>query len=66
MGGGDGAAAYRKRQKISHDAPAGEDVKSGDQLRKLLSFDQNMQKARHGKTFLNLFAFYFHMLTGLF
>jgi nucleolar pre-ribosomal-associated protein 1 len=45
----DGAAAFRKRQKITHEVPAGEDVYSGDQLRKLLSFDQDLHRARHGE-----------------
>ncbi|KAH7327913.1 ribosome 60S biogenesis N-terminal-domain-containing protein [Stachybotrys elegans] len=44
----DGDAAFRKRQKIVHEIPAGEDVVSVDQLRKLLSFDQDLQRARHG------------------
>ncbi|RFU78387.1 ribosome biogenesis urb1 [Trichoderma arundinaceum] len=44
----DGAAAFRKRQKITHDVPTGEDVSSGDQLRSLLAFDQDMRRARHG------------------
>ncbi|EHK20271.1 uncharacterized protein TRIVIDRAFT_83385 [Trichoderma virens Gv29-8] len=44
----DGAAAFRKRQKITHDVPTGEDVSSGEQLRGLLSFDQDMRRARHG------------------
>ncbi|EGR48015.1 uncharacterized protein TRIREDRAFT_122175 [Trichoderma reesei QM6a] len=44
----DGAAAFRKRQKITHDVPIGEDVSSGEQLRGLLAFDQDMRKARHG------------------
>lgn len=48
----DGAAAYRKRQKISHEIPTGEEVFSGDQLRKLLAFDQDMRKARHGTCLL--------------
>ncbi|KAK3192530.1 hypothetical protein K4F52_001329 [Lecanicillium sp. MT-2017a] len=53
--GDDGAAAYRKRQKVTHDAPAGEDVHSGDQLRKLLAFNQDMRTARHGlQSFKNL------------
>ncbi len=45
----DGDAAYRKRQKITHEVPAGEDVYSGEQLRKLLAFDQDLRRARHGK-----------------
>ncbi|KAL7785984.1 ribosome 60S biogenesis N-terminal domain-containing protein [Trichoderma ceciliae] len=44
----DGAAAFRKRQKITHDVPTGEDVSSGDQLRSLLAFVQDMRRARHG------------------
>lgn len=44
----DGAAAYRKRQKISHEVPTSEDVTSSDQLLELLSFDQDMRRARHG------------------
>ncbi|KAL6858475.1 ribosome 60S biogenesis N-terminal domain-containing protein [Trichoderma novae-zelandiae] len=44
----DGTAAFRKRQKITHDVPTGEDVSSGEQLRGLLSFDQDMRRARHG------------------
>ncbi|KAK5998212.1 putative C14G10.02-like protein [Cladobotryum mycophilum] len=43
-----GAAAFRKRQKITHDVPTGEDVSSGDELRKLLAFNQDMRQARHG------------------
>lgn len=45
----DGAAAFRKRQKITHEVPVGEDVVDSAQLRQLLSFDQDMRKARHGK-----------------
>lgn len=45
----DGAAAFRKRQKITHDVPTGEDVSTGEQLRGLLSFDQDMRRARHGE-----------------
>lgn len=45
----DGAAAFRKRQKITHDVPTGEDVSSGEQLRGLLAFDQDMRRARHGE-----------------
>lgn len=44
----DGAAAFRKRQKITHDAPTGEDVNTGEQLQRLLAFDQDMRRARHG------------------
>ncbi|KAL6860513.1 hypothetical protein ACO1O0_004541 [Amphichorda felina] len=44
----DGEAVFRKRQKITHEVPAGEDVYSSDQLRKLLAFDQDLHRARHG------------------
>ncbi|KAM0511293.1 hypothetical protein ACHAPE_010037 [Trichoderma viride] len=44
----DGAAAFRKRQKITHDVPIGEDVNTGEQLQRLLAFDQDMRRARHG------------------
>ncbi|KAI9167231.1 hypothetical protein HJFPF1_03356 [Paramyrothecium foliicola] len=46
--GADGAAAFRKRQKIVHDVPTGEDVTSSEQLRNLLAFDQDLQRSRHG------------------
>lgn len=45
----DGAAAFRKRQKITHDVPTGEDVTTGEQLQRLLAFNQDMRQARHGK-----------------
>ncbi|KAJ3530389.1 hypothetical protein NM208_g9349 [Fusarium decemcellulare] len=52
---GDGASAYRKRQKITHEAPTSEEVTSSDQLRKLLAFDQDLRRARHGlQSFKNL------------
>ncbi|KAF5025473.1 hypothetical protein F66182_2449 [Fusarium sp. NRRL 66182] len=52
---GDGAAAFRKRQKIAHETPTSEEVTSSDQLRKLLSFDQDLRNARHGlQSFKNL------------
>lgn len=44
----DGEAAFRKRQKVSHEVFTGEDVQSGEQLRRLLAFDQDMRNARHG------------------
>ncbi|KAH8172696.1 nucleolar pre-ribosomal-associated protein 1 domain-containing protein [Sarocladium implicatum] len=51
----DGAAAFRKRQKITHEVPVGEDVQDTAHLRQLLSFDQDMRKARHGlQSFKNL------------
>ncbi|KAG6038025.1 hypothetical protein E4U40_000014 [Claviceps sp. LM458 group G5] len=51
----DGAAAFRKRQKLTQDAPTGEDVTSGEQLRGLLTFDQDMRNARHGLQSLKKF-----------
>ncbi|OBS28058.1 hypothetical protein FPOA_01998 [Fusarium poae] len=45
---GDGAAAFRKRQKVVHETPTSEEVTSSDQLRNLLSFDQDLRNARHG------------------
>lgn len=44
----DGAAAFRKRQKLTQDVPTGEDVTSSEQLWQLLTFDQDMRNARHG------------------
>ena len=49
--GGDGAAAFRKRQKISHEVPTSEDVTSSEQLRELLAFDQDLRRARHGNLY---------------
>lgn len=49
----DGAAALRKRQKITHDVPTGEDVNTGEQLQRLLAFDQDMRRARHGELNVN-------------
>ncbi|KPM37092.1 hypothetical protein AK830_g9475 [Neonectria ditissima] len=51
----DGATAYRKRQKVVHEAPTSEDITDGDQLRNLLTFDQDLRNARHGlQSFKNL------------
>jgi nucleolar pre-ribosomal-associated protein 1 len=44
----DGAAAFRKRQRLTHDVPSGEDVTSSEQLKQLLTLDQNMRNARNG------------------
>ncbi|KAF7557339.1 hypothetical protein G7046_g6064 [Stylonectria norvegica] len=53
--GGDGAAAFRKRQKITHEAPTSEEVTSGEHLRMLLAFDQDLRNSRHGlQSFKNL------------
>lgn len=46
--GTDGAAAFRKRQKLTQEVPVGEDVTSSEHLRGLLTFDQDMRNARHG------------------
>ncbi|CAM1511149.1 Fc.00g086620.m01.CDS01 [Cosmosporella sp. VM-42] len=46
--GGDGEAAFRKRQKITHETPTSEEVTSSEQLRSLLAFDQDLRRARHG------------------
>lgn len=48
--GTDGAAAFRKRQKLSQDIPTGEEVTSSEQLWQLLTFDQDMRNARHGSS----------------
>ncbi|KAG5951710.1 hypothetical protein E4U53_002442 [Claviceps sorghi] len=53
--GADGAAAFRKRQKLTQEAPTGEDVTSWEQLRGLLTFDQDMRNARHGLQSLKKF-----------
>lgn len=50
-GAADGPAAFNKRRKTSHQGhavPAAEDVQSVEQLRKLLAFDQDLQRSRHG------------------
>ncbi|KAG6008561.1 hypothetical protein E4U43_000127 [Claviceps pusilla] len=53
--GTDGAAAFRKRQKLAQEVPTGEDVTSSEQLRGLLTFDQDMRNARHGLQSLKKF-----------
>lgn len=52
--GGDGNQAYLKRQKLSNPvntAPTGpeEEIRSGKQLRQLLSFSQDSGRSRHGR-----------------
>ncbi|KAI0150482.1 ribosome 60S biogenesis N-terminal-domain-containing protein [Xylariaceae sp. FL1272] len=37
-----------KKQKTAHDAPTSEDVRTSRQLQQLLTFEQNLQRARHG------------------
>ncbi|KHN97888.1 Ribosome 60S biogenesis [Metarhizium album ARSEF 1941] len=44
----DGAAAFRKRQKLTQNTPTGELVTSSEQLQQLLTFDQDMRNAHHG------------------
>lgn len=48
--GGDGLHAGKK-QKTNHvhEAPTSEEVYTGRQLRNLLTFEQDLQKARHGE-----------------
>ncbi len=38
----------RKRLKVVHEAPTWEEVHTSRQLRQLLTFDQDLKKARHG------------------
>jgi len=38
----------RKRLKVVHEPPTHEDVHTSRQLAQLLSFDQDLKKARHG------------------
>ncbi|RYP49108.1 hypothetical protein DL768_005105 [Monosporascus sp. mg162] len=45
--GGEGTHAG-KRLKTAHEAPTSEDVHTSRQLRQLLSFEQDLRKARHG------------------
>lgn len=48
---GDGHEAYLKRQKLSHGAKATtsqEEIHSSTQLQKLLAFDQDAGRAKHG------------------
>lgn len=46
----DGEAAFRKRQRITTTAEvtSGEKIEDADHLRKLLSFDQDLGRAKHG------------------
>ncbi|QPH04441.1 hypothetical protein C2857_001440 [Epichloe festucae Fl1] len=53
--GTDGAAAFRKRQKLTQEVAVGEDVTSSEHLRGLLTFDQDMRNARHGLQSLKKF-----------
>lgn len=38
----------RKRLKVVHEPPTHEEIHTTRQLAQLLSFDQDLQKARHG------------------
>jgi nucleolar pre-ribosomal-associated protein 1 len=40
---------HHKRQKVVHEAPTSEEIHTSRQLMQLLAFDQDVQKARHGK-----------------
>ncbi|KAL2200570.1 ribosome 60S biogenesis N-terminal-domain-containing protein [Corynascus similis CBS 632.67] len=51
----DGAAAFRKRQKITHEAPTSEEIHASRQLQQLLSFSQDPVRARHGLQSFKLF-----------
>ncbi|KAJ0113905.1 hypothetical protein J7T55_010149 [Diaporthe amygdali] len=42
------ASNPHKRQKVVHEAPTSEEIHTSRQLMQLLSFDQDLQKARHG------------------
>ncbi|KAI1083416.1 ribosome 60S biogenesis N-terminal-domain-containing protein [Whalleya microplaca] len=54
-GGEGGNAGKRQKTAHVHEAPTSEDVYTGRQLRQLLSFDQDLRKARHGlQSFKNL------------
>jgi nucleolar pre-ribosomal-associated protein 1 len=46
----DGNQAYLKRQKISNTVSAGpaDEINSGRELRKLLAFDQDAARSKHG------------------
>lgn len=48
-GRGAEASNPHKRQKIVHEAPTSEEIHTSRQLMQLLAFDQDLQKARHGK-----------------
>lgn len=47
----------RKRLKIVHEAPTSEDIHTTRQLKQLLAFDQDLQKARHGMGVLSCSTF---------
>lgn len=52
--GTDGVATFRKRQKVVHEAPTSEEVTSSAQLRRLLSFDQDLRNSRHGRSSMRM------------
>ncbi|TPX07345.1 uncharacterized protein E0L32_010767 [Thyridium curvatum] len=45
----------RKRVRIVHEAPTFEEIHAARQLKQLLTFDQDLQKARHGLQSLKVF-----------
>jgi nucleolar pre-ribosomal-associated protein 1 len=44
----EGEQAFQKRQKIKHVTTSAEDIQSSRQLRQLLAFDQDPNRAKHG------------------
>ncbi|KAI1337405.1 ribosome 60S biogenesis N-terminal-domain-containing protein [Xylariaceae sp. FL0016] len=47
--GGEGGRGGKKQKVVhTHEAPTSEDVHTGRQLRQLLTFEQDLRKARHG------------------
>ncbi|KAF9881583.1 putative ribosome biogenesis protein Urb1 [Colletotrichum karsti] len=53
--GGLEADAARKRQKVVHEAPTFEEIHAARQLQGLLTFDQDVKRARHGIQSLKVF-----------
>lgn len=54
-GHGADASNSRKRVKVVHEAPTSEEIIASRQLQQLLSFEQDLQKARHGLQSLKVF-----------
>ncbi|KAL2257922.1 hypothetical protein VTK26DRAFT_8955 [Humicola hyalothermophila] len=53
--GPDGGMAPRKRQRVVHEAPTSEEVHTSRQLQQLLTFTQDLVRARHGLQSFKLF-----------
>jgi nucleolar pre-ribosomal-associated protein 1 len=51
----DGSQVYLKRQKIKHVPSPTEEIQSSRHLEQLLSFDQDIGRARHGNSEFNLY-----------